>query len=291
MKDKKIGFIGLGVMGFFMARHIQEAGYQLYVYNRTKAKCDYVIEHGAIYCESPAQVAKSADIIFTIVGYPKDVEDVYLGENGLVKNAHKGQIFCDMTTTKPSLELIIHYELEKKGASFCDAPVSGGDVGAKNATLSFMVGSDTETFKALHPFFSLMGKTITHCGEVSMGQQTKMCNQITIAGTMIGVSEALVYGKKAGLDLTTMVNTISKGAAGCWTLDNLAPRVIKGDYEPGFMIEHFVKDMGIALEESKKMGLELPGLELVDNLYTKLQDEGCGRNGTQTLVKVLSENF
>ncbi len=291
MEKKKIGFIGLGVMGQSMARHIQNAGYELFVHNRTRAKCDYVVEHGAVYCENPAIVAQNAEIIFTIVGYPKDVEQVYLGDGGLITCAKNGQLFCDMTTTKPSLELKIAEALNKKGAKFCDAPVSGGDVGAKNATLSFMVGAEKETFEALHPFFEIMGKTITLCGGISMGQQTKMCNQITIAGTMIGVSEALVYGKRAGLDLTTMVNTISKGAAGCWTLDNLAPRVIKGDLEPGFMVEHFVKDMGIALEESEKMGLELPGLKLVHELYTKLQEEGSGRKGTQALVKVLSEHF
>ncbi len=291
MKKQNIGFIGLGVMGSSMARHIQNAGYQLYVYNRTKAKCDEVLQHGAFYCENPSEVAEKSDIVFTIVGYPSDVEEVYFGKFGLIEKAKEGQIFCDMTTTKPSLELKINEALNEKGALFADAPVSGGDIGAKNATLSFMVGATETVFNALLPFFEIMGKTITLCGNVSMGQQTKMCNQITIAGTMIGVSEALVYGKKAGLDLNIMVQTISKGAAGCWTLDNLAPRVINNNYNPGFMIEHFVKDMGIALEESKKMELKLPGLELVYKLYTKLQEQGLGKNGTQALVKVLSEEF
>lgn len=287
MEKQKIGFIGLGVMGKSMASHIQKAGYQLYLYNRTQSKAKELVEKGAILCSTVAEVGKSADIVFTIVGYPKDVEEVYLSDNGLVSVAHSGQLFCDMTTTKPSLEALISNKLSKKGAAFCDAPVSGGDIGARNATLSFMVGTDEETFKALTPFFSIMGKTITLCGKVSMGQQTKMCNQITIAGTMIGVTEALVYGKKAGLDLTTMVNTISKGAAGCWTLDNLAPRVIKGDFAPGFMIEHFVKDMGIALEEAERMELELPGLKLVYSLYEKLNESGYSKNGTQALVKAL----
>lgn len=285
--NEKLGFIGLGVMGQSMAGHLLASGATLFVYNRTKAKAAELVERGAIWCETPAKVSENADIIFTIVGYPTDVEEVYLGTEGIITTAREGQIFCDMTTTKPSLELAIAQALAKKGAAFCDAPVSGGDIGARNATLSFMVGSSDETFTSLLPYFRLMGKTITHTGAEGMGQQTKMCNQIVIAGTMIGVCEALVYAKCAGLDLTTMVNTIGKGAAGCWTLDNLAPRIIKGDFEPGFMVDHFVKDMGIALEEAKAFQLSLPGLALVEQLYIALQSQGNGRKGTQALVLAL----
>lgn len=272
-----------------MAGHIQKAGYQLYVYNRTASKAENLVKNGAILCKTPKEVAQSSQIVFTIVGYPEDVEKVYLKEDGLLEGASKGQIFCDMTTTKPSLELEICNQLEKVGARFSDAPVSGGDVGARNATLSFMVGSDKQTFDELLPYFELMGKTINHCGGVSAGQKTKLCNQITITGTMIGVTEALVYGKKAGLDLEIMLKTISKGAAGCWTLDNLAPRVIKGDFNPGFMIEHFVKDMKIALEEATALDLKLPGLELVYSLYSKLNEEGYSKNGTQALIKAIEK--
>ncbi len=284
---KKTGFIGLGVMGASMSAHLQKAGYPLFVYNRTKEKAEALIRNGAVWCDSPKDVAAACDVVFTIVGFPKDVEEVYLGENGIKAGAHGGLICCDMTTTKPSLMTKIAEELAPYGVSFADAPVSGGDVGAKNATLSFMVGADDETFEALHPYFEVMGKTINHNGPVGAGQHTKMCNQITIAGTMIGVSEALVYGAKAHLDLDTMLATISKGAAGCWTLDNLAPRVLKGNFDPGFMIEHFVKDMKIALEEADRMGLALPGLSLVKELYTALISQKMGRCGTQALVKAL----
>ena len=198
-----------------------------------------------------------------------------------------GKIFCDMTTTKPSLDIMIASRLAEKGAHMADAPVSGGDTGARNGTLSIMVGCSDEVFQALLPCFEAMGKNITHMGPVGSGQHTKMANQIVIAGTMCGVSEALVYGAQAGLDLDKMVSTISKGAAGCWTLDNLAPRVLKGDYEPGFMVEHFIKDMGIALEEAERMELPLPSLALARQLYLAIKAQGMGRKGTQVLVKAL----
>ena len=284
---KKTGFIGLGVMGASMSAHLMAAGYPLYVYNRTGEKAEGLIEKEAVWCDSPKEVAAACDVVFTIVGFHKDVEEVYFGDAGIQAGLHEGLICCDMTTTKPSLMTEIAERFRPFGVSFADAPVSGGDVGARNATLSFMVGADDETFENLHPYFEVMGKTINHNGPVGAGQHTKMCNQITIAGTMIGVSEALVYGAKAHLDLDTMLATISKGAAGCWTLDNLAPRVLKGNFDPGFMIEHFVKDMKIALEEADRMGLDLPGLSLVKELYTALISQGCGRCGTQALVKAL----
>lgn len=285
--NTKIAFIGLGVMGASMASHLLDAGATLYVYNRTKSKADILVSKGAIWSESPKEAAANAEIVFTIVGYPKDVEEVYLGKEGIIEGVRPGAICCDMTTTKPSLVLKIGEALKARGVSFADAPVSGGDVGAKNATLTFMVGSDDETFLSLEPYLSLMGKSINHSGRLSMGQQTKMCNQIVISGTMIGVSEALVYAAKAGLDVANMVETIRPGAAGCWTLDNLAPRVIKGDFTPGFMIEHFVKDMGIALEEASIMNLALPGLALVNQLYTALKGQNLGQCGTQALVKAI----
>lgn len=287
--EKKIGFIGLGVMGKSMAGHLMNAGHELYVYSRTKAKCGDIIEKGAHWCDTPKAVAENTDIVFTIVGFPKDVEEVYLGENGLIEGTREGMIFCDMTTTKPSLDIQIGKELEKKGASMCDAPVSGGDSGARNATLSIMAGADKATFDALLPYFNIMGKSITHMGELGAGQHTKMANQIVIAGTMCGVSEALVYGACAGLDTEKMVQTISKGAAGCWTLDNLAPRVLRDDLAPGFMVDHFIKDMGIALEEAEKMELVLPSLALTKQLYLSLKANGMGRNGTQALVKAIEQ--
>ena len=287
--EKKIGFIGLGVMGKSMAGHLMDAGHELYVYSRTKAKCGDIIEKGAHWCDTPKAVAENTDIVFTIVGFPKDVEEVYLGENGLIEGTREGMIFCDMTTTKPSLDIQIGKELEKKGASMCDAPVSGGDSGARNATLSIMAGADKATFDALLPYFNIMGKSITHMGELGAGQHTKMANQIVIAGTMCGISEALVYGARAGLDTEKMVQTISKGAAGCWTLDNLAPRVLRDDLAPGFMVDHFIKDMGIALEEAEKMELVLPSLALTKQLYLSLKANGMGRNGTQALVKAIEQ--
>lgn len=287
--EKKIGFIGLGVMGKSMAGHLMDAGHELYVYSRTKAKCGDIIEKGAHWCDTPKAVAENTDIVFTIVGFPKDVEEVYLGKNGLIEGAREGMIFCDMTTTKPSLDIQIGKELEKKGASMCDAPVSGGDSGARNATLSIMAGADKATFDALLPYFNIMGKSITHMGGLGAGQHTKMANQIVIAGTMCGVSEALVYGARAGLDTEKMVQTISKGAAGCWTLDNLAPRVLRDDLAPGFMVDHFIKDMGIALEEAEKMELVLPSLALTKQLYLSLKANGMGRNGTQALVKAIEQ--
>ena len=287
--EKKIGFIGLGVMGKSMAGHLMNAGHELYVYSRTKAKCGDIIEKGAHWCDTPKAVAENTDIVFTIVGFPKDVEEVYLGKNGLIEGTREGMIFCDMTTTKPSLDIQIGKELEKKGASMCDAPVSGGDSGARNATLSIMAGADKATFDALLPYFNIMGKSITHMGELGAGQHTKMANQIVIAGTMCGVSEALVYGARAGLDTEKMVQTISKGAAGCWTLDNLAPRVLRDDLAPGFMVDHFIKDMGIALEEAEKMELVLPSLALTKQLYLSLKANGMGRNGTQALVKAIEQ--
>ena len=284
---KNIGFIGIGVMGSSMVSRLIEAGYTAFIYSRTKAKAESLIEKGAIWCPTPCSVAESAEIVFTIVGFPQDVEDVYLGKDGLIEGAKTGSIFVDMTTTKPSLDISIAEKLKEKGAKMADAPVSGGDKGAREGTLSIMVGADEDVFEAIKPLLEVMGKNITHMGGIGAGQHAKMANQIVIAGTMAGVSEALIYGAAAGMDLEKMVSTISKGAAGCWTLDNLAPRVLNGDYNPGFMVEHFIKDMSIALEESEKMGLSLPSLALTRELYKAVKAEGYGKNGTQVLVKAL----
>lgn len=283
----KIGFIGIGVMGKSMAAHLMDAYGPILIYSRTKSKAEDLISRGAIWKDSVKEIAQEADLIFTIVGYPSDVESIYLSEDGLVNNAKEGTFFCDMTTTTPSLEMKIAEQAAKRGCKFFDAPVSGGDVGARNATLTIMLGGDKDSLDDIIPYLEKMGKSINYMGKAGMGQHTKMCNQIVISGTMIGVSEALVYGKKAGLDVPAMIDAIRPGAAGCWTLDNLAPRVVKNDFAPGFMIDHFIKDMKIALEESKAMNIELKGLALVEKLYEKLQEEGYGKDGTQALVKAV----
>jgi 3-hydroxyisobutyrate dehydrogenase len=257
------------------------------VYNRTKSKTEPLVSEGAEAVDSPALIAEEADIIFTIVGHPADVEEVYFGESGLLDNARPNTLFVDMTTTKPSLALRIAQACENIGCESLDAPVSGGDVGARNGALSIMVGGSEQAYARIEPFFERMGKSFALQGGPGSGQHTKMCNQIVIAGTMIGVCESLVYGHRAGLDGEKLVQTISKGAAGCWTLDNLAPRVLKEDFTPGFMIDHFIKDMGIALEEAEQMGLSLPGLALVKQLYIALQGAGNGKLGTQALVLAL----
>ena len=285
--DKRAGFIGLGVMGASMSRRLMDAGYSLYIYNRTRSKGDELVARGAIWCDSPEEVARSADLVFTIVGFPKDVEEVYLGEHGIEKGVRSTSILVDMTTTKPSLDIAIAERLASKGARMADAPVSGGDKGAREGTLSIMVGCSDDVFEEILPSLSVMGRNISHMGGIGSGQHAKMANQIVIAGTMAGVSEALVYGARAGLDVQKMVETISKGAAGCWTLDNLAPRVLRKDYEPGFMVDHFIKDMGIALEEAEKMELPLPSLALTRQLYLAIKAQGLGKKGTQVLVKAI----
>jgi 3-hydroxyisobutyrate dehydrogenase len=287
MANEICAFIGLGVMGHSMCAHLLDAGLEMHVFNRTKSKADALVQKGAIWEESPKAIAQQCTVVFTMLGYPQDVEEVYFGEKGLLAGAKPGTVFVDMTTTKPSLAARIATEAEKKGCMALDAPVSGGDTGARNATLSIMVGGEKATFDRVLPLFRLMGKNITLEGGPGTGQHTKMANQIVIAGTMGGVCEALLYAKKAGLDLEKMIATIKCGAAGCWTLDNLAPRIIKGDYNPGFFIDHFVKDMGIALEESRSMGIALPCLALVQQLYIAMQGMDYGKLGTQALVLAL----
>ena len=285
----KIGWVGTGVMGRWMCQHVMDLGYTATIFTRTKSKADPLLKAGATWADSPAEVAESSDIIFTIVGFPEDVRQVYLGENGILTTAKSGSIVVDMTTTEPSLAIEIHQAARAKGVSSIDAPVSGGDVGAREARLAIMIGGDQEAVDAIHPLFEAMGQNIVYQGEAGSGQHTKMCNQITISGTMIGVCEALLYGAKAGLDLEIMLSTISKGAAGCWSLDNLAPRVLKRNFDPGFFVEHFIKDMGIALDEAKRMGISLPGLSLVHQLYLATQAQGHGRLGTHALMLALEK--
>ena len=285
----KIGWVGTGVMGRWMCQHVMDLGYTATIFTRTKSKADPLLKAGATWADSPAEVAESSDIIFTIVGFPEDVRQVYLGENGILTTAKSGSIVVDMTTTEPSLAIEIHQAARAKGVSSIDAPVSGGDVGAREARLAIMIGGDQEAVDAIHPLFEAMGQNIVYQGEAGSGQHTKMCNQITISGTMIGVCEALLYGAKAGLDLEIVLSTISKGAAGCWSLDNLAPRVLKRNFDPGFFVEHFIKDMGIALDEAKRMGISLPGLSLVHQLYLATQAQGHGRLGTHALMLALEK--
>jgi len=288
-KNITIGWIGTGVMGTSMVGHLHKAGYKCIVYNRTKAKAEKLLTTGVNWANNPGEVAAASDVIFTIVGFPKDVREVYFGDNGILNSVKQGAVLVDMTTTEPSLALEIFETAKEKGVQSIDAPVSGGDVGAQNATLSIMVGGEKEAVEKIRPLFELLGKSIVYQGAAGSGQHTKMCNQITIAGTMIGVCESLLYGHKAGLDLPTMLSSISGGAAGCWTLNNLAPRIVNRNFDPGFFVEHFVKDMGIALKEAESMGLSLPGLALVKQLYLSVQAQGHGKLGTHALTLALEK--
>lgn len=288
-KNTKIGWIGLGVMGEPMCQHLLSAGYAMSVYTRTQGKAEKLVSNGAQWCETPAQVAQHSDIIFTMVGVEQDVRDVYFSTTGLFGGEIKNKIFIDMGTTAPSLTKEIAHHASKQGGQSIDAPVSGGDVGARNATLSIMAGGDEEVLTSILPIFEYLGR-VQLMGAAGNGQHTKMCNQIVVAGTMIGVCEALLYAKKAGLDCAKLITAIRPGAAGCWTLDNLAPRIIKQDFAPGFMVNHFIKDLGIAVREAEMLGLNLPGLILARSLYEKVRDIGHGNSGTQALLLALEQN-
>ncbi len=272
-----------------MAGHLLAKGHALTVFSRTRFKAEGLLLRGARWADSPARVADESDVVFTMVGFPRDVSNVYLGEAGLVHQARAGMVFVGMTTSPPSLAGTIAEAVTARGAHFLDAPVSGGDVGARNASLSIMVGGEANVVETIRPLFESLGRTIIHQGATGAGQHTKLCNQITIAGTMIGVCESLLYGYRAGLDLDTMLQSIRGGAAACWALDNLAPRILARNFDPGFFVEHFVKDMGIALEESRRMGLVLPGLSLVHELYLAVQAHGHGRSGTHALIVALEK--
>jgi len=279
----RVAWIGTGVMGGPMCRHLIDAGAGMTVSNRTRAKAEALLAAGASWAETPREAAQAADLVFTIVGYPNDVREVYFGPDGIIAGVRPGTVLVDMTTTEPALAVEIAARASAAGATALDAPVSGGDVGARNGTLSIMVGGDASALERVRPLLAALGRTIVHEGGPGTGQHTKMCNQIVIAGTMIGVCESLLYGYRAGLDLETMLQSIRGGAAGCWALDNLAPRVLKKDFAPGFLVDHFIKDMGIALQEAARMRLALPGLALVHQLYVATAAQGHGRSGTHAL--------
>ncbi len=285
----RIGWIGTGVMGRWMCQHAISKGFAATIYNRSKDKPDVktLLDAGAQWADTPKQVAEASDIVFAIVGFPKDVRDVFLSQTGALAGSKPGTILVDMTTSEPTLAREIYDAAKAKGVHSLDAPVSGGDVGAKNATLSIMIGGDKDVVDAVAPVFEAMGKTIIHQGAAGSGQHTKMVNQILISSNMVALCEALLYGYKAGLDLETVFKSVSVGAAGSKALEVLGPRILARNFEPGFYVEHFIKDMGIALEESKKMGLSTPGLALAHQLYLALQAQGYGRKGTQALLLAL----
>jgi 3-hydroxyisobutyrate dehydrogenase len=286
MNIKNIAWIGTGVMGRSMCLHLMDKGYEISVYNRTKSKADDLIAAGAKWCETPGEAAAGAEVIFTIVGYPKDVETVILGENGVLETAKEGAIIVDMTTSEPSLAVKIAEKAAEKGVGSLDAPVSGGDLGARNGTLAIMCGGDKKVFDTVLPLMEAFGKNIKLMGGAGAGQHTKMCNQILIATNMIGVVESLLYGHKAGMDMNEIIDVIGSGAAASWSINNLGRRIADGNFDPGFFIKHFVKDMGIALMEAQAMNLSLPGLALAYQFYTAAMAQGLENLGTQGLYKV-----
>jgi len=284
-----VGWIGTGVMGASMARHLLDAGYPMTVFSRTRRRAEPLLEAGAAWAESPRCVAERSEITFSIVGYPSDVREVHLGADGTLAGAKPDSLIVDMTTSEPTLAMEIARAAAEKKVGAVDAPVSGGDVGARNATLSIMVGGPKEAVQRAWPLLDVMGKTIVHQGPAGAGQHAKMVNQTLIATGMIGVCEALLYAHAAGLDLETVLQSVRSGAAGSWSLSNLAPRIIDGDFEPGFFVEHFIKDMGIALAEARKMKLCLPGLALAQQLYQAVEAQGGGHKGTQALQLALAQ--
>ena len=282
----KIAWIGIGVMGESMAGHLLDAGHELFVYNRTVSKIDGLVKRGATLLKEVKDAPLNADVIFSMVGYPKDVEEVYLGENGLIKTAKEGQVFVDMTTSSPTLAKKISEEFAKVGATALDLPVTGGDIGAKNGTLSIMAGGDKKVFEeTVLPLVKNFGKNITYFGEAGKGQYTKLANQIAIATTMISVAEGFKFAKEVGLNLDDFFNIVSTGSGGSFSMTSYGPRILKGDFKPGFFIHHFIKDMRLALEECEKMNIKLPGLETAYEVYNELEEEVRNTNGTQAISK------
>ncbi|MEK9197590.1 NAD(P)-dependent oxidoreductase [Ureibacillus sp. FSL E2-3493] len=290
LHSKKIAFIGTGVMGASIVKHLLKADFDVTVYSRTKSKTAELVELGAKWAPTPKEAADGKDIIFTMVGFPSDVEEVYSGQDGIFQTAKKGAVVVDMTTSEPTLAKNLYAKAKEKGIFSIDAPVSGGDVGAQNGTLSIMVGGDKEIFDELLPILQIFGSNIVYQGGPGAGQHTKMCNQLLIATNMIGVCESIAYALKAGLDIDKVLQSISTGAAGSWSLSNLGPRMIKGDLEPGFYVKHFIKDMKIAIEEAERMDLDLPGVKLSKQLYNTLLEKGYGEKGTQALIKYYVED-
>ena len=284
----RIGWIGTGVMGSSMCSHLIDAGFSASVYNRTRSKADALVSQGAVWAQTPRAVAEQSDVVFSIVGFPSDVRTVVLGDDGVLSGCKKGDVIVDMTTSQPSLAIEIADQAMAQGVYGVDAPVSGGDVGAREARLSIMIGGDEQAVDALQPCWQAMGKTIVYQGGPGSGQHTKMVNQTLIATTMVGVCEALLYAHQAGLDLEKVMESVASGAAGSWSLSNLAPRIIDNNFDPGFFVQHFIKDMGIALAEAARMNLSLPGLALAHQLYVALQAQGHGRDGTQALQLALA---
>lgn len=286
----KIGFIGTGVMGRGIINNLLKANYDVVVYNRTKAHAQSVLDNGATWADGPKAIAEVADLVITMVGYPKDVEEQYYGDNGLFAGAHAGQIFVDMTTSTPTLAEQLATDGEKYGVKVLDAPVSGGDVGAKNGTLTIMAGGDQAAYDSLQPIFDVISKAANRFGVAGRGQHTKMANQIMIAATMLGMSEMMVYAKAADLDVAKVMETLAADGAQNWSLDNYGPRVLAGDFEPGFYAKHLLKDLRIALDEAAKMNLSLPATDLAEALYTKLvEQKDLGDEGTQALVKLWAQ--
>ena len=285
----RIGWIGTGIMGAAMCRHLLDAGYAVTVFTRSPARAQPLLERGAAWAATPRAVAEAADVVFTIVGYPQDVREVVLGVDGTLAGAAAGAVLVDMTTSEPSLAREIDAAARARGVASLDAPVSGGDAGARQARLSIMVGGDAAAFARVQPLFAHMGKTIVHQGPAGAGQHTKLVNQIAIASNMIGVCEALLYARRAGLDPATVLQSIGGGAAASFSLATYAPRMLAGDFAPGFMVEHFIKDLGIALTEARRMHLALPGLALANQLYVALAAQGHGRKGTHALLLALEQ--
>lgn len=288
-QNTRIGWIGTGVMGASMCGHLMDAGYQTTVHNRTREKAEPLLDRGASWADSPREVAEASDVVFSIVGFPADVRKVLLDSEGVLAGSREGMVVVDMTTSEPSLAVEIAESAAKKEVVSIDAPVSGGDVGAKQGTLSIMIGGDSQTVEALAPCWEAMGSNWVWQGKPGAGQNTKMVNQILVAAGMVGVCEALLYGYRAGLDLETVLKSVASGAAGSWSLSNLGPRMIEGNFEPGFYVEHFLKDMRIALEEARRMQLKLPGLELAYQLYDNLVEQGYARKGTHALMLALAK--
>lgn len=282
---KKIGFIGVGIMGKSMVRNLMKAGYEVFIYTRTREKAEDVIAEGAVWCDSVKECSAGRDAVISIVGFPKDVEEVYFGAGGIIENASEGTYIIDMTTTSPKLAVRIYEAGKTKGLFALDAPVTGGDSGAKAGTLTILVGGDQEAFNACIPVFEAMGKNIVYEGKAGNGQHTKMCNQIALAGALSGVCEAMVYAKGVGLDVSQMLKSISTGAAGSTQMNVVAPRILENDFNPGFFIKHFIKDMSLADEEARDANLKLGTLQYILSMYQELEAEGMGDLGTQSLVK------
>tara|TARA_B100000925_G_scaffold290687_1_gene276484 strand:+ start:1013 stop:1891 length:879 start_codon:yes stop_codon:yes gene_type:complete len=289
MDKPNISWLGTGVMGVPMATHLLQAGYEMRVFSRTRAKAEKLLEMGAQWADSPAEAAEASQVVLSMLGYPEEVEEALLGENGVRDALGEGGIVVDMTTSSPGLALRIAREMERKQCFALDAPVSGGDVGARNASLAIMCGGAREVFEQALPILEVLGERIRWFGEAGSGQRVKMANQILIASTMIGTVESLLYAQRSNLDLSQVIDLIGRGAAGCWSLNQLGPRMVRGDWAPGFYIKHFIKDMGIAMEDSKRMGLDLKGLELAMSFYEMAREENYEEDGTQALFKVLSK--